>query len=334
MNILVGSPRDATRDTFLTEENIARLERLGNVTWNELGRPFTEDELCEAIRGKDVIVTGGGSTPALSEKVVACADCLKLVAHCGGSVKNHVSDAAYEKGIRVVCGNDAFAHSVAEGTIAYILASLRRIPHFNEAVHKDGWGELDYFNESLSYKTVGLVGFGDISRHLVPMLKPFLTEVLVYSNHLTEDEAKALGVEKVSLEDLLRRSHVVSIHCAASHANHHIINKERLAMMRDGALIVNTAATVAIDEEALYEECKTGRLRAAIDVHETEVDLPLQSKLRWLPDVLMMPHHAGPTIDRRQTAAKIVIDDVERYKNGAPLLHEISRSRRTTMSYL
>lgn len=331
MKILVGSPKDATRDTFLTEENIARLETLGDVTWNELGRPFTEEELAEKIQGMDVIVTGGG-TPPVSPKVVACADRLKLIAHYGGSVKNHVSDAAYEKGIRVVCGNDAFAHSVAEGTMAYILASLRRIPVFNRQVHACGWGELDYVNESLSYKTVGLVGFGDVSKYLVQMLKPFLTEVLVYSGHLTKEKAEELGVEKVELDELFRRSHVVSLHCANTPENHHLVNAERLAMMRDGALIVNTSGTVVIDEEALYQECKTGRLRAAIDVHETEADLPLQSKLRWLEDALLMPHHAGPTIDRRQTAAKIIIDDIEHLKNGQSLCYEITRHRRTTMS--
>lgn len=331
MKILVGSPKDPTRDTFLTEENIAKLETLGDVTWNELGRPFTEEELAQQIKGHDVIITGGG-TPPISEKVVEQADKLQLIAHYGGSVKNHVSDAAYEKGVRVVCGNDAFAHSVAEGTMAYMLASLRRIPLYNRQVHENGWGDLDYVNESLSYKTVGLVGFGDVSKYLVQMLKPFLTEVLVYSNHLSEEQAKELGVEKVELEELFRRSHVVSLHCANRPENYHLVNAERLAMMRDGALIVNTSGTVVIDEEALYQQCKTGRLRAAIDVHETEAELPLQSKLRWLDDALLIPHHAGPTIDRRQTAAKIIIEDIENLKNGRPLLHEVSRGRRTTMS--
>lgn len=331
MKILVGSPDDATRATFLTKENIAILESLGDVIWNTKGRPFTEEELREEIAGKDVIVTGGG-TPPITARILENADRLKLIAHYGGSVKNHVHDAAYEKGVRVVCGNDAFAHSVAEGTIAYILASLRRIPHFDQEVHRNGWGELDYFNESLSYKTVGLVGYGDVSKYLVQMLKPFYTKVLVYSNHLTAEEAARIGVKKAELDELFAQSHIVSLHCANTPENHHLVNKERLALMQDGALIVNASGTVVIDEEALYQECKTGRLRAAIDVHETEADLPLQSKLRWLPDALLMPHHAGPTIDRRQTAAKIIIEDIRNFKNGLPLEHEISRSRRTTMS--
>ena len=331
MKILVGSPDDAVRATFLTKENIAMLESLGDVTWNTTGRPFTEEELREAVAGKDVIVTGGG-TPPITARVIENADNLKLIAHYGGSVKNHVQDVAYEKGVRVVCGNDAFAHSVAEGTMAYILASLRRIPEFNKNVHEDGWGPLDYVNESLSYKTVGLVGYGDVSKYLVEMLKPFYTEILVYSNHLTHEEAAGLGVKKAELDELFSKCQIISLHCANSPENYHLVNKERLAMMPDGALIVNTSGIVVIDEEALYQECKTGRLRAALDVHETEADLPLQSKLRWLPDVLMMPHHAGPTIDRRQTAAQIIIQDIRNFKDGLPLEHEISRSRRTTMS--
>lgn len=331
MNIFVSQHKSDSWGDFLTPENLELLHSLGNVTINESDKPLTEDQLCEAVRGQDILITCWG-VPKINARVLEHADRLKMIGHLAGSVATLVTDDVYEKGIRVVCGNDAFAHSVAEGTMAYILASLRRIPVFNRQVHACGWGELDYVNESLSYKTVGLVGFGDVSKYLVQMLKPFLTEVLVYSGHLTKEKAEELGVEKVELDELFRRSHVVSLHCANTPENHHLVNAERLAMMRDGALIVNTSGTVVIDEEALYQECKTGRLRAAIDVHETEADLPLQSKLRWLEDALLMPHHAGPTIDRRQTAAKIIIDDIEHLKNGQSLCYEITRHRRTTMS--
>jgi len=331
MNILVTCPKTPARDTFLTEDNIKLIESLGNVTWNETDHKLSEDELCKAVVDQDAVITGWG-TGCFTARVMEHANNLKIIAHTAGSVGSLVTDAVYEKGVRVVCGNDAFAESVAEGTIAYILASQRKIPQFNRDVHVKGWGPLDYTNYSLLRQKVGIVGYGAVSKHLINMLKPFSCDILLYSGHMTEEDAKAIGVTKASLEEIFSQCSIVSLHTSATPKNAGLITKELLAMMPDNALLVNTARPAVLDEDALYEECKTGRIRAFLDVHKDEAILPMESRMRWLDDVLMMPHHAGPTIDYRRVAALIAIEDVIRFFKGEPLQHEISHSRMGTMT--
>ena len=331
MNILVTCPKSAARDTFLTEDNIKLLESMGNVSWNTTGRKFTEEELREAIKDQDVAITGWG-TGCFTEYVMENANCLKIIAHTAGSVGSLVTDAVYEKGVKVTCGNDAFAESVAEGTVAYILASQRKIPQFNRDVHVKGWGPLDYKNYSLLRQKVGIVGYGAVSKHLIRMLKPFSVDILLYSGHMTEEDAAALGVTKASLEEIFTQCTIISLHTSQTPKNKGLITKELIAMMQDNALLVNTARPGILDEDALYEECKTGRIRAFLDVHKDEAILPMESRMRWLDDVLMMPHHAGPTIDYRKIAALIAIEDVIRFFKGEPLQHEISQKRMGTMT--
>ena len=121
MNIFVSQHKSDSWDDFLTSENLEYLHSLGNVTINESEKPLTEDQLCEAIRDQDVLITCWG-VPKISERVLENANRLKFIGHLAGSVAYLVGDAVYDKGIRVVCGNEAFAESVAEGTMAYILA--------------------------------------------------------------------------------------------------------------------------------------------------------------------------------------------------------------------
>lgn len=331
MNILVSQHKSDSWSDFLTPENLELLSSLGNVTFYEGERAMTEDQLCEAIKGQDILITCWG-VPKINARVLEHADRLKFIGHLAGSVATLVTDDVYEKGIRVVCGNEAFAESVAEGTMAYILASQRRITKFDREVHEDGWSDWPFVNYSLLRRKVGIIGYGAVSKYLVRMLKPFRAEIMVYSSHMTEEEASRIGVTKASLEEIFSRCSVVTIHTAQHPKTNGMINKELIAMLPDDALLVNTSRPAVLDEDALYEECKTGRIRAALDVYKNEGTVPLQCQLRPLREVLMMPHHAGPTIDYRRYAARYVLEDIQRFLNGRPLEHEISKSRMNTMT--
>ena len=331
MKILITPPNTATWRTFMTDENLEFLKTLGDVVCNETDHVYSEDELREAIKDVDIAITGWG-TGCFTERVMENANCLKMIAHTAGSVGSLVTDAVYEKGVRVVTGNDGFAESVAEGTLAYILAAQRKIPQFNRDVHVKGWGPLDYMDYSLLRKKVGIVGYGAVSKFLIPMLKTFRCDILLYSGHMTEEEAKTIGVTKATLEEIFSTCDIVSLHTSATPKNTGLITKELLAMMPDNALLVNTARPAVLDEDALYDECKTGRIRAFLDVHKDEAILPMESRMRWLDDVLLMPHHAGPTIDYRKHAARYAIEDVARFLKGEALEHEITRSRAATMT--
>lgn len=330
MKIFVESPKDETSSSFLTKENIKRINALGEVTWNTTDRHLTPQELREALHDVDVCICGW-YVPQFDGYVLEKAEKLKLIAYMGGSVNGVVSEAMYKKGIRIVAGNEAFARSVAEGTMTYILCSQRRVREYEQDMRRDGWGPWPFFTESLLEKTVGLVGFGAVSYHLVEMLKPFSVHIKVFSNHLTSADAEKLGVEKATLEEVFSQCDIVSLHCANSPQNYHLVGEHFLKMMRNGALLVNTSRGTVLDEMALARHVCNGRIRAALDVFEQEPPA-MDSPLRSAPTVLLQPHLGGPTTDQRPVAARIVIEDVERFKNGLELKYEVAYARAKTMS--
>ena len=190
MNIYVAIPEGDTRRTFLTDDNVAFLETLGRLTWNDTGDYLSADQLADALRDVDVLVCGWG-TPCLDENVLRYANRLKLVAYVCGSVANVATDAMYAKGIRILSGNEAFAVSVAEGTIAYMLCALRYIPYYVDHMRREGWRPAESYSRGLLGKTVGIVGYGAISRHLLGLLRPF--GVKINETYLYEKKGDKIG---------------------------------------------------------------------------------------------------------------------------------------------
>lgn len=330
MKILVEMPKDAVTASFLDEQNIAFLQTLGDVIWNPHDRHFTPEEFRDALADVDVCVCGW-NVPKFDAFVLEKADKLKLIAYTAGSVARVVTDAVYEKGIHVLSGNDAFAVCVAEGTIGYMIAALRDLRGNERLMQENGWKPTLFRNRTLLEKTVGIVGYGTISRHLLTMLKPFRVNVLLYSNHTSQEEAELLGVKKATLEEIFTECDVISLHCARSPATYHLIGDRLLSMMKPGALLVNTSRGDVIDEQVLTEHLKTGRICAALDVYEKE-PLSMDSPLRHMDNVYLQPHLGGPTMDYRRAAARIVLEDILRYRQGQPMENEISRQRCAMMT--
>ena len=259
----------------------------------------------------------------MNAEIISKASRLRLIAHTGGTVAPIVTPEIYEQNISVVSGNEVYAESVAEGTLAYILAGLRSIPQYNNAVHAGGWRESILDNKGLLDRTIGLVGFGAITRYLIPLLKPFRTNIILQSKHLSDEDFKAYGVTRAeSMEQLFSTSDIVSLHLARTRETYHVINKELLALMPDGALLVNTARGSVVDEKALEDELISGRISAVLDVFEEE-PLPADSRLRGLENVILIPHMAGPTGDRHGHVTMELIGEMKRILNGEPLKNPI-----------
>lgn len=331
MKILVAW--NTGRETFMTKENIALLESLGEVIWHQdTERKLDPAKLRDALEGIDVLLTGWGCC-RLDEYVLEKADKLKLVAYTAGTVSHIVSDAMYAKGIRIVVGNEVFARVVAEGTIAQMMYSLRLFAQADMRVCTWKTNLGNYYNESLWEQRIGIVGFGAISRNLINLLKAFNAKIKLYSRHMTDEQAAALGVQKASLEEIFSTCRVVSLNTAKSPENHHMINDELLSLMEQDALLVNTARGDLIDEDTLIKHLESGHIRAALDVYAKEPPESEHGFWKIPADRLhMMPHMAGPTIDQRPAAARIVMEDIIRFQKGEPLQYEISASRAQTMS--
>jgi phosphoglycerate dehydrogenase-like enzyme len=324
MKILVTMPVGVVRDTFMPQYVIDQINALGDVVWNTTAQQFTRDELRDKLKDIDVCICGWG-TPRFDEYVLESAMNLKLIAHTAGSVANLVSDYLYERGIKMMSANSVFAESVAEGCIAYIMSSLRDLPYYNGEMQQGRWKNTDSLNESILDQTIGLVGFGMIARYLVEMLKPFRANIKVYSNHLKDEVCEKYNMKRASLEEIMTTCKIISIHTSKRPDTYHIVDEKLLKMIPEGALLVNTARGAIIDEEAMAKELQTGRFKAILDVYEEE-PLPLDSKLRGLKNVILIPHMGGPTIDRRKHCTIAMIEDIKRFKASEPILNEIDQA--------
>lgn len=329
MNILVTLP-ESIRKTFIPEDVACKIEQMGNVIWNNKGSNYTEEELREKIKDIDVCITGWG-VPKFTARVLENANRLKLVAHTAGTVANFVSDELYAKGVRVVSANKIFAESVAEAVIAYLLAALRDIPYYVNMMKSGGWKAEDFYNRGLLDQTVGLVGFGEIPRYLVSMLKPFRVKIKAFDKFVDAEEMAKYGVEKVDIEDIFAGCPIISIHLPATKETYHMIDRQLLKLIQDDAILVNTARGSVIDENALIEELKLKRFKVVLDVYERE-PLPDDSPLRKMDNALLIPHMGGPTVDRRKYATLAVLDDIDNFINNRPLVHEITAERAARMT--
>ena len=332
MKILLGW--NYKRESFLTEENLALLESLGEVVYlpDREAKRVDPDMMREALVDVDVLVCGW-AVCRLDEYVLEKANKLKLVAYTAGSVAGVISDAMYAKGIRIVSGNEGFARVVAEATVAQMMYSLRKYAETDMRVCTWQNPNNEWQTESLWDQRVGIVGFGATSRNLINMLKVFNAKIKLFSRHMTEEEAAQLGVQKASLEEIFSTCRVISLNTSKTPQNHHLVNDELLSLMEQDALLVNTARGDLIDEEALAKHLLSGHIRAALDVYAKE-PLVAESPLWKVPaDRLhMLPHMAGPTPDQRPACARLVIGDIARFQKGEPLQNEISASRSATMT--
>jgi len=305
-----------------SKENLERLKNRFEVTFNDLGREHTSEEVAEKINGYDALITGWGSPP-LTARVFENADRLKIIAHSAGSVKYMLSKNVVQSYVlpRKVCvcnAPKAIAYNVAETTLALlIMTSHRLIDHIEAAREKSIWRDPNIPREvkSLNGSTIGIVGASTVGREVIRLLAPFGVKILVHDPYLSEFEAERLKVEKVSLEELFRRSDFVSIHAPATEETYHMIDERYLRLLRDGAVLVNTSRGKVIDHEALGKECATGRIFAALDVTEPE-PLPPDSPLRRLKNVIITPHVAGLGSYGVQKIGEITLRALEDFFSG------------------
>ncbi len=333
MKSFVTLPKNSVFPTFFTDDNIALASSLGEVIWNEKSIHLTHEEIAEKIGDSDIYVTGWGS-PRLDSRILDRAPNLRLLVHLCGTVVPFVSDEMWERGIRVISGNDFFAESVAEGTIGYMLTALRDIPKYSTRLKNDKiWKTSADSNRGLLGKSVGIVSYGAIARHLVRMLQPFRVKIKVYDiKPLPADDVAKYGLALASLEEIFSTCDIVTVHTPLNDQTHHLIGEELLTLLPENSLFINTSRGAVVDQAALEGQLASGRFRALLDVYEKE-PIPAESGLFKLDNVILMPHMAGPTVDlRRDITRSLLIEASEYLKNGSPLPHEISRAAASVMS--
>ncbi|NIK61679.1 hydroxyacid dehydrogenase [Kribbella shirazensis] len=323
--VLAATP--AYREMVFAPEVVARLEALGEVV--VLDDPGDADALRAALPGTDVLITSWGAAP-LTADVLDRADRLTLIAHSASSVKHFVTDEVFRRGLRLTQAGQAMALPVAEVSLAFTLSMLHRIQRFDHAMHAGAWRDDVPPQHGLTASRIGVVGASRTGVEYIRMVVALGAEVVVYDPYLTDDRARELGVRRTDLDDLLRTSRVVALHAPTLPETHHMIGARELALMPDGAALVNTARSWLVDMSALLNELRSGRLDAALDVFDEE-PLPADSPFRGLPNVLLMPHQAAATVECYFEMGEITTDEIERHASGRPLQYELTEAALTRM---
>ncbi|MBP0458757.1 2-hydroxyacid dehydrogenase [Streptomyces montanisoli] len=284
-----------------------------------------EDTMIDALGDAEVCLTQMGPVTA---KVLASAPSLRLVVVGRGGPVNVNLEAAEEHGVRVCNTPGRNAAATAEYTVAMMLAAMRRVPETSAALASGRWAGEFYTYENcgpgLDGATVGLVGCGAVGSRVARALTAFGARVLVYDPYADAATLRDTGASAVStLDELLRASDVVSLHARLTAETRGLLGARELALLPDGAVVVNCARGALLDEDALCDGLESGRLAgAALDVFAVEPP-PADSRLRTAPRLVMTPHLAGANTAVAHNAARIAAAEVGRYLRGEPLAHRV-----------
>ncbi|MFD0673045.1 hydroxyacid dehydrogenase [Cohnella sp. GCM10027633] len=309
-------------DRLFKPEHLERLEKLGRLRVNPSPRRPSPEEAAELIAGADIVVTSWGC-PSLDASILDRAPNLQLIAHAAGTVKPIASPAVAQRGIRVCSANDALARGVAETALGLAIVSLKNIWQLARNTREGEWDRQRELVRELYEVNVGIIGAGLSGKHLIRLLQSFQVRVLVHDPFVSEADIRAMGAVKVDLDELLRESDVVSVHAPSIPETDRMINERTLRLMKDDAVLINTARGSLIDEEALAAELRKGRLWACLDVTEPEppaIDHPFRS----LPNVTLIPHIAGATNNGLYRIGDYLTRELELFVQGEPLRGEVN----------
>jgi len=329
-SVLVTVPQPL-RDLILSDDALARLQSMASVTLNEDGRNWTAEEISERLPGVDALITSWGIV-TLDDAVLAKADRLKIVAHAAGSVRRLVTDALYDRGIVVTHAAARIADSVAEFSLLMALIGLRQ-PHSLDTKMKRGeWPKSrDMQVYEIRGKRVGILGMGYVGRRSARLFNSVGAEVWAYDPYLSEEVAKDLNIRKAVLDEVLSSCKVISVHLPVTEETQGMLGARELGLIQDGAVFVNTARSLVVDQDALLAELRTGRFWAALDVFDQE-PLPDDSPFRYLENVMLTPHVAGLTVDSYRGLISLAVHEVARFLKGEPLQYQVSRDMLATMA--
>lgn len=271
----------------------------------------TEEELIALLQGIDGAIV---STDPFTARVIRATDRLRVISRTGVGYDAVDVTAATERGIVVTNTPGVNRYAVADWTLALILCCSRRVPENLAEVCRGGWGRHEGMD--LAGRTLGIVGLGTIGKEVAKRAKGFGMRLLAHDVVPDLGFAERHEVRYVSLEELLHQSDFVSIHCFLNAATRHLIDAERLALMRPTAFLINTARGGIVDTAALTDALRSKRLAGAgLDVFEDE-PLPADSPLRMLENVYLTPHVAGSSADARRLSGATAARNLLSALNG------------------
>ena len=294
----------------LAEEGLAILKKACDV---DVNTDLKEDELCRIIGDYDALLVRSGTE--VTAKVIEAGKRLRFIGRAGAGVDNIDTDAATRRGIIVANAPEGNTLAATEHTMAMMLSLARNIPQATASLKKKEWKRSKFMGVELNDKVLGIVGFGRIGRELAKRANALDMRCVAYDPFISKERAAQLGVEMMSVEELFRIADVITVHTPLIKETKHLINAKTLSTMKDGVRIINCARGGIIDEKALYDAIRSGKVAgAALDVFEAEP--PFESPLLTLDQVIVTPHLGASTVEAQQNVAISVARQCIEVLNG------------------
>lgn len=313
----------SSRKSRCLEPNVFRSElgKFGDLTVIEHASDLSPDQIADQVRRCNIYLAGWDSVPLPSS---LASDRGKLEYVCGitGSMKEYVPVDLVQAGIPLTNWGDVPSAPVAEGALGLLLASIKDLHHHIRVIREGGWWITpEGHGGFLQGLHVGVYGCGVIGRRFAEMLRVFGCVIRVYDPYITEMPA---GIERVrTLEELFSRSQAIVIHAALTPETRKSVTAELLALLPDSGIVVNTARGDILDQDALFAELETGRLRAALDVLEGSDLLSLDHPARKWDNLILTSHQIEmgwpKSRERLERMHEVCLDNIRRWTTGEPL---------------
>jgi len=309
-----------------SESGLKELQKIMDVeyhNWLEQGRPYTQAELNEMVKDKDILIV---ETCEVHNEVIEANKNLKIIGCCRGLRGDDPTidiPACNNRNIPVLFAPGRNFNSVAEMTILLTLAVIRKVHPATDWLYSGKWQNwLDFYTTfrtcELGGRTVGLVGFGNIGKRVSSLFQAFGAKVIAYDPYVNDLTVyKKYDVEKVDLETLLKTSDIVSLHMNVTSETKSMIGEEELSLMKPTAYLINSARAACVDHDALYRFLSEKKIAgAAIDVFHKEPVNVDNEPLLSLDNVFATPHLGGTTYEVIENHSRIVVEDLEKLLKG------------------
>lgn len=265
---------------------------------------ISPDQIKEKISNFDIVVVR--SRTKITKEMIDRATQCKIIARVGVGLDNIDVDAAKAKGIRVINAVEGAMNAVAELVLGLMLSLAREIPRADREIRNGNWLKKELMGSELSGKYLGIVGLGNIGKRLAKLARGLNMNIIGFDvMPIADDFARDVGLIKADIDTLLSSADYISFHVPLTETTHHLVNSKRISTMKKTAYIINTSRGEIIDEDALYNALKEGKIAgAALDVFEKEP--AVGNKLATLPNVVCTPHVGAQTKEAQTLAANVI----------------------------
>jgi phosphoglycerate dehydrogenase-like enzyme len=330
--LVVSAPEALFRSFFNPTQQRRLAQRF---SWQLNSARSLNSRFKSQLAAADAMITTWDS-PAFDDELLRIAPKVRVIAHCGGEVKNRFGGSLLDQ-LTITTAPEPMARATAELGAALILYCGRGVDHYREALRKPSQRIYEQVHvhgtpEFLIGRELGMLGFGRIGRTIVDLLRGFNFKWRVYDPYAARASVRDHRIEFVSLQALLSKSTLLVLTAALTDETRGILNRKNLSRLPDGATIINIARGALLDLDALTREVRTGRLRCAIDVTDPVEPLPARHALRRLAGAIVTPHVGGGSEKARHEMADDLIDDLERFFRGKAVKNRVTSSMLARMT--